>query len=79
MTEISGAVGYTLLKHNDLDNNVLLFSDIHADVTYCEDPNSKEIHELLEESVENDIAVFLEEGLREESIKLESLWNAPHT
>jgi hypothetical protein len=79
MTEISGAVGYTLLKHNDLDNNVLLFSDIHADVTYCEDPNSKEIHELLEESVENDIAVFLEDGLREESIKLESLWNAPHT
>ncbi len=79
MTEISGAVGYTLLKHTDLPNKIFLFSDIHAEVSYCTDPNSKEIHELLDESVEKDIEVFLEEGLREESVHLESLWDAPHT
>ncbi len=78
-TEISGAVGYTLLKHIDIEESILLFSDIHADVTYCEDPKSKEIHELLDECTEKGIAVFLEEALRETNIQLESLWDAPHT
>lgn len=79
MTEISGAVGYTLLKHPDINESVLLFSDIHADVTYCNDPNSKEIHTLLDECTEKGVTVFLEEALREQGISLESLWNAPHT
>ncbi len=78
-TEISGAVGYTLLKHPNIKEFILLLSDIHADVTYCKDVNSKEIHTLLDEYTEKGVTVFLEEALREDNIQLEALWNAPHT
>jgi hypothetical protein len=78
--EISGAVGYTLLKHPDIEESILLFSDIHADVTYCENPNSREIHTLLDQFTKKGITVFLEEALREINIQLEPLWStAYHT
>jgi hypothetical protein len=79
MTEISGAVGYTLLKHNNVNENILLFSDIHDGVTYCEGDNSIGIHTLLDECTKEGITVFLEESLRRSDISLSELWQAEHT
>jgi hypothetical protein len=74
---LSGSVGYTLLKHKYLDKYVLLFADVHDDVTYCNNSNNIMIDTFLNNKSYNNI--LLEEIIRED-FKLTDLWpSSPHT
>ncbi len=73
---ISGSVGYTLLKKDN--KYVLLLADVHDGVKYCkQDTNSIMIDNFL--SMKEDNNILLEEVLREE-FTLTDLWpGSPHT
>lgn len=77
MSNISGAVGYTLLRKNLPEPfYVLLFADIHDGVEYCQ-KDTMMIDTLLERLSNNN--VLLEEAPRT-NFTLTELWpNAPHT
>lgn len=81
--DLSGAMGYSLLE-SPLNNitkkkiKVLLFSDIHDGVSYCDARNSSTIAEFLK-SRKGDSKILLEESTQKE-VKLKSLWpNSKHT
>ena len=67
---ISGSVGYTLLKLKSQNKYVLLFADIHDDVNYCKQ-DSVMIDTWLDNKDNNDI--LLEEAVREK-LSLTELW-----
>jgi type I site-specific restriction-modification system R (restriction) subunit len=74
---ISGAMGYVVLKNPKKDNYVILFSDIHDGVKYC-DENSKFIDDFLKESM-NKYSILLEEVPRL-GVQLIELWaGSKHT
>jgi hypothetical protein len=73
---ISGSVGYILFKHNKLDLYVLVLSDVHDGVSYC-NQDSIMIDKWLAMKDSNN--VLLEESVRE-LLELKMLWpNAEHT
>jgi hypothetical protein len=73
---ISGSVGYILFKHNKLDLYVLVLSDVHDGVSYC-NQDSIMIDKWLAMKDSNN--VLLEESVRE-LLELKRLWpNAEHT
>ncbi len=74
---ISGSVGFTLLKHNILNKYVLLLADVHDGVSYCA-KDSIFIDKWLNDKSNNDI--LLEEILRDQLNKLKELWpSSKHT
>ena len=81
MINISGIVGFTLLKYNNNkeDLYLLLCADIHDGVSYCKD-NGFMIAEFLNSKSKNNI-ILLEELLNTESkINVKALWpNSKHT
>ena len=73
---ISGAVGYSLLKDNSKDLKILILSDVHSDVKYCND-NSQYVSEYLKSRLDNN-KILLEESTM--NVKLKSLWpDSQHT
>ncbi len=81
--DISGSVGFTLLKNERLNKYVLLLADVHDGVSYCygDSRNSIFIDKwLMNKSLENNNDILLEEVLREYLNKLKELWpSSPHT
>lgn len=74
---ISGAVGYTLLKSPN-NNYILVFSDIHDGVKYCNDSNENKISTFLKNRKDN-FNILLEESTQIE-VDLKGLWpNSKHT
>jgi hypothetical protein len=74
--KISGATGYTLLQKNN--KKVLIFSDIHDGVQYCQD-TSLEIDDYFKNHLGNN-QVLIEEAVHDDKIQLQDLWpNARHT
>ena len=78
---ISGALGYSLLK-SPSSQYVLVLSDVHDGVSYCEVNNSNnniKIDSFLKSRSEKNNKVLLEETTFEE-VNLKDLWpNAEHT
>lgn len=72
---ISGSIGITILKkeYNNGIKYILLFSDKHAEVLYC-DKNSITITEFLKENMTKH-QVLLEEVPRVNNVELEQLWS----
>ncbi len=68
---ISGTVGYTLLKHKYIYKYVLMFADVHDGVNYCND-NSIMIDDFLNNKDYNNI--LLEEIVRDNESILTDLW-----
>ncbi len=78
---ISGSVGFTLLKHNILNKYVLLFADVHDGVSYCSRGSRGSIDSifidkwLMTKSLKDDNNdILLEEVLRNYLSKLKELW-----
>jgi hypothetical protein len=67
---ISGSIGYTLLKHKYYNKYVLLLADVHDGVEYCKQ-DSIMIDDFLKLKDNNDI--LLEEAVREQ-LDLSDLW-----
>jgi hypothetical protein len=80
---ISGSVGFTLLKNEILNKYVLLLADVHDGVSYCygDSEDSTFIDKwLMTKSMENNNDILLEEVFREYLKKLTELWpSSPHT
>ena len=77
---ISGSIGITILKkeYNGKNKYILLFSDKHAEVLYCDDVTIT-ISDFLKENMAKH-QVLLEEVPRTNNIELEQLWSgSEHT
>lgn len=73
---LSGSVGYTLLQNNN--KYVLVFSDIHDDVSYCQSNKSLDMSDFLNSRSSNS-QILLEEANRD-NVKLQELWpTSDHT
>ena len=74
---LSGSVGYALLENKDINKVIILLSDIHSGVSYCERDSIMIDKWLDSKSSSND--VLLEEVIRE-NFSLTDLWpGAEHT
>ncbi len=77
---ISGSVGFTLLKHKILDKYILLLADVHDGVSYCEDESIYIDKWLMNKGMKYSNDILLEEISRENINKLQELWpSSPHT
>lgn len=76
---VSGALGYTLLQSKN-SQLVLVLSDVHDGVSYCELSNNNiKIDSFLKSRTDKNTKVLLEETTFEE-VNLKDLWpNAEHT
>lgn len=73
---ISGTTGYTILERNG--KKIIIFSDIHDGVKYCQD-TSQDIDDYFKEHMHHN-NVLIEEAVHDENISLMDLWpNASHT
>jgi hypothetical protein len=75
---VSGSVGFTLLKHKRLNKYILLLADVHDGVSYCSRDAVFIDRWLMTKGHNNDI--LLEEVLRDYLNKLKELWpSSTHT
>ena len=76
MKNIYGTIGYTFLNSNEVPNFILVLSDIHSKLKYCDD--FIEISEWIKNNMYN-INILLEEVSREDFV-LGELWeSSDHT
>jgi hypothetical protein len=76
-TNISGAIGFTVLINKKLNKKIYLLYDDHSINKYCSSSNQNmltEIYKKLEKKYDN-ILFLLEEPLIYEGTKLKLLWN----
>jgi hypothetical protein len=71
---ISGSVGFTLLKNKQLDKYVLLFADVHDGVSYCSRDSIFIDKWLISKGIDDNNDILLEEVIREYLNKLKELW-----
>ncbi len=77
---ISGSVGFTLLKNEVLNKYVLLLADVHDGVSYCSKDSTFIDKWLSTKGQEDDNDILLEEVLRDYLKNLKELWpSSPHT
>lgn len=80
---ISGSVGFTLLKNEKLNKYILLLADVHDGVSYCSRDSSTSTFIdkwLMTKGQKDNNDILLEEVLRDYLNKLKELWPAsPHT
>ena len=77
ITNISGAIGFTVLINKKLNKKIYLLYDDHSNNRYCSSSNQNmltEIYKKLEKKYDN-ILFLLEEPLIYEGTKLKLLWN----
>lgn len=75
--DISGSIGFTLLKNKILKTDVLLLADVHDGVTYCKQSSIQMADYFKNKSYKNKI--LLEETTLND-VKLKDLWpNSEHT
>lgn len=77
---ISGTIGYVLLQNCEKKcKKVLILSDIHSKIPYC-DNNSFNISKWLNNRLKDNNHILLEEVPRNNKIELQELWStSPHT